>query len=1053
MTKTLEKQAHFDGLHWNKMLLFRKLSVLLITSLLLFSTKGNVFSQNAQPYVVTGTITEASTGNPLPGVNVVVKGTTVGTISDVAGYYTIKIPGGAATLVYSFVGYNTQEIQVTGPTTQNISFEAEAQQLNEVVVVGYGTQKKATVTGAIVSVTQDQLLQAPTADISNALTGRMSGILTQQTSGLPGSSAATIRIRGIGTFTGSADPLILVDGIEVDNYNNIDPHEIESISVLKDASATAVYGVRGANGAIIITTKRGTVGKPQISFSAQYATQRFTNILQGMNAYDYATSYNLAKRYDSYITGGYSPAYSDEAIQHYKNHDDPIFYPDVDWYKYMFDKNSGQMQYNVNINGGTDKVKYFVSAGYFDQDGLINHTDLIKDYNAEPTYKRYNIRSNFDFTVTKRFTINLNLASQIENRTGVPSDVYPRIFEACWAGNPVDHPRPEDVGGRFVNLDGALTTLNPIDFMFINGYNKNYQNYLNSSMRFNYDFGFITKGLTSHATVSYNNYNQQDITYSDQFVQYRAVRLADNSIVYVPQNDPSPFGFDQTFGKNRKVYVEAGLNYDRSFGDHNVTGLILYNQSKLHDPNLAYLVPHGYQGLVGRVTYNYKNKYLAEFNMGYNGTENFAIGKRFGFFPAYSLGWVPTEESFFPKNNIITYLKIRGSYGVVGNDRIGGDRFLYRPTAYTYTNDFYHFGEIGSNYTGYPGSLEGPLGNPALTWERSKKSNIGGEMFVLKGLIKLTGDYFVENRDNILARKQSVPNIVAATLPAYNLGKMKNSGYELEIQFNNKIGQFNYWIKGNFTQTNNVIEYQDEVTPTYPYQYRTGQRYGQYFGFVTDGYFNSWAEVNDANRPVYSFQNNKIQPGDLKIIDVNGDGVIDYDDQVPIGYSNFPGRLFGFSFGGDFKGFDFSVLFQGASDVSVLYSRSYVEPFLESREGPAYMLESWSQERYDAGLPINFPRFNQGYSTAGADNQSSDQWIVDGSYLRLKTAEIGYTLPKRLVSKVGMDYLRVYVNGYNLATWSGLHKGLDPESAVASSTNDDPYPVTRTINFGFNVKF
>lgn len=1015
---------------------------------------SEINSEVDQRKEISGTITDTK-NLPIPGVTVVIKGTTTGTITEGNGNFRLVYTGEAKTLTFSFVGMKTQEVTVGKKTNFSIVMEEETIGVGEVVVVGYGTQKKASITGSIASVGTKDLVQSPQANISNALVGRMTGLLAVQRSGQPGEDQSTLRIRGVGTFTGSQDPLIMVDGIETDNYNNIDPNEIESVSILKDASATAVYGVRGANGVLLITTKRGKDGKPQISYSAQYATSRFTTIRHSMNAYDYATSFNEAQKYDGYISGGYIPQYSDEAIAHYKSHDDPIFHPDVDWYDYMFNKNSGQKQHNINISGGTDKVKYFVSGGFFDQDGLINHTDLIKDFDAQLKYKRYNIRSNFDFNVTKRFSVNINLSTQIDQKSGSAANIN-RIFDACWAGNPVDHPNPADVGGRYVILDGASSTQNPLQWLFGYGYQKDYRNYLNSSVRFNYQLDFITQGLTSHATVSYNNYNEQNTIYSKPFVSYKAERLDDQLVVFIPQRDPGPFYSNETISKNRKVYFEAGLDYIRQFGDHNFGGLLLYNQSKRYDPNLQYLVPNGYQGLVGRVTYDYKKRYLAEFDIGYNGTENFAPGKRFGFFPAYSLGWIPTEESFFPKNNYLTYMKFRGSYGVVGNDKLGGNRFLYRPAAYSYADNFYQFGENGSNQQGYQGSLEGALGNPDLTWERAKKMDTGVDFNLFKNKVKVTLDYFIENRDNILSTKNTIPNIVAAMLPAYNLGKMRNEGYEEEVSFNEKFGNLNYWIKANFSYAHNTIEYMDEVKNTYSYQNRTGQRLGQNFGLVADGLFNSWAEVNDVNRPVYQWNNNKMQPGDIKYKDINGDGKIDNNDVVPIGYSDFPEKIFGISFGGNFKRFDFSVLFQGAGNVSIQYQRREVMPFLEGSSAADYMVESWSQERYDKGLPIKFPHFSQGYSGNASNYQVSSFWTRDASYVRLKNAEIGYNLPENLLKKFKLSSMRIYLNGSNLFTWDSMLPGLDPESTVNivnGDANNGAYPITRTINIGFNVKF
>ena len=510
---------------------------------------------------------------------------------------------------------------------------------------------------------------------------------------------------------------------------------------------------------------------------------------------------------------------------------------------------------------------------------------------------------------------------------------------------------------------------------------KEFRNYLNSSIRFNYDLGFITKGLTTHFTVSYNNYFQQKQAFSKDIGVYHIARMDDGSLVYIPTKEPGQFSLTETNDKNRKVYLEAGLNYSRKIGNHNVGGLLMYNQSKRYDPDLLYLVPNGYQGIVGRVTYDFKSRYLAEFNIGYNGTENFAPGKRFGFFPAYSVGWIPSEEPFFPKNNYLTFMKIRGSYGVVGNDKVGGARFLYRPAAYSYASNFYYFGTSGSNQQGYQGSLEGALGNENLTWERAKKFDVGADFTLFKNTLKISFDFFNENRDNILSTRNTVPAIVAAELPAYNLGKMKNRGHELEVSYSNKFGAFNYWIKTNYSYAHNEILYKDEVKHTYSYQDETGKRYGQYFGLVADGFYNSWDEVNDPNRPVYEWQSDKIQPGDIRYVDINGDGKINSDDSAPIGYSNFPEKIFGFSFGGSFKGFDFSALFQGAGNVSVSYYFLYRRGFSAGINAPEYLKESWSQERLDAGLPIKFPRLGVQSSN---NHMESTFWTRDASYVRLK---------------------------------------------------------------------
>ena len=1003
-----------------------------------------------QKRAITGVITDKK-GESVIGANIIEVGTTNGTITDVNGNFTLRV-GDDAVLQISYIGYLSQNISTTGKNSFRIVLEEDTKALEEVVVVGYGTQNKVTITGSISTITTKELTQSPVSNISNALAGRLPGLLSVQRSGQPGADQSTIRIRGVSSFSGTQDPLVIVDGIEGVNYDVIDPNEIESITILKDASATAVYGVRGANGVMIITTKRGQTGAPKISYSYEYAVQRFTDVRHSMNAADYATHYNLAQAYDGFITGAYNPYFSNEAIEKYRTHEDPVFYPDVDWFAYMFDKASGQQRHNFNINGGTEKIKYFVSLGYFTQDGLIKHTKTITDYDAGIKFDRYNIRSNFDFNITERLSLNADISSQMEDRSGTNTPVT-RLFEQVWRSNPMDAPKLEDTGGKYVVLDSKMDPGNPIDYLISYGYKRDYNNYLNGSVKINYELDKITKGLSIRSLVSYNNYYQQAQYYSKNKESYKAVRLNDGTINYIPITEPSPYGFSESMGKNRKIYFETALNYRNKFGLHNVAGLLLYNQSKFHSPGLAYLIPNGYQGLVGRMTYDYANRYMFDINFGYNGTENFAIGKRFGFFPALSIGWTTSEESFFPENDYLTFLKIRASYGEVGNDRVGGSRFLYRPSSWVYVDNDYRFG-IGADIQGHKGAKEAALGNPDLTWERAKKTNIGVDAAFLQDKLKATIDYFTEKRDNILTTFNTIPFVVGAQLPPYNFGKMNNRGWDGEVSYNDKFNLFNYWIKGNLTYARNTIIEMDEITRLYPYLMRTGQSYGQMYGLRNDGLYNSWEDVNRANRPLYQWQNDKIQPGDIKYYDINGDGVIDGDDIIPIGYSNFPEVIFGTSIGGNFKGFDFSILFQGASNVTHRYHRREVRGFEEGTNAPDYLFESWTHERYEQGLPINFPRFNLGITYANANHYSSTFNTVDASYVRLKNVEFGYTLPGNIFKNTGVNSIRIYINGDNLYTWDSLLPGTDPESTGAGlDENNRPYPVTRRLNFGLNVKF
>ena len=1012
-----------------------------------------------------GTVVD-SKGEPLIGATVLVQGTTLGTITDVEGKFSVQASVGA-TLEFSYLGYSTVIYKVKTLGDIFITMTEDVHMVEEVVVVGYGVQKKETVTGAISSVNTKALVQSSQANISNALVGRLPGLTAVQKSGEPGNDQSIIRIRGIGSFAGSYDsdlqnPLVMVDGIEVANYNNIDPNEIENVAILKDASATAVYGVRGANGVILITTKRGMVEKPKLSVSTSYAINSFTNLREPMDAYNWAVQLNETRKYDGYLTGNYDPVFTDEEIRKFKDNSDPVFYPNTNWVDMLFKETSLQTQHNINLRGGTERVKYFASLGVFTQGGMYNNTDLVPDYDAQV---RYNFRTNFDFKVTKRLDVTLNVSDQLEfvNRPNEDTGV---VLSYAFAHPPTSGPGVVD-GKVIENLDGRYNySRNPVTRIMINsGALKNYSNQLNVSVKPTYDLGFLLKGLSVHAMISYQQWNWHSTRYYKEVQTYKAVKKPDGSPSFLPQGTPSPYGLTESLSQRGRTYFEAGVNYSGEFGDHKVSALMLYNQTKDNNPNLLYKIPSAYTGLVGRITYSYKNRYLAEFNAGYNGTENFAKGHRFGFFPAYSLGWVLSEESFFPENKIVTYVKIRGSYGEVGNDKIGGQRFLYLPTAYTYnssdnnsnataSNNAYHFGTIGLDYKKWDlTASEGKLGNPDLTWERAKKMNIGVDLYFWEGRIKFTGDYFRELRDNILANRGSVPVIVGADLPAYNLGKMKNYGFDGEISYNDRIGDFNYWIKGLFTFARNEILKMDEVDRAYPYMQRTGKPFEQYFGLIAEGFYNTWEEVNDPNRPVSIWNNNKLQPGDVKYKDVNGDGIINNNDMVPIGYSPFPEISYGFSLGGSYKNFDFSVLFQGAANSSKKASKKFYQGWQQDGSALDFLKDwSWTQEKYERGENITFPHVSANRSQEH-NYQNSTLWIRDSKYLRLKNVELGYTFTNSILKKVHIESARIYVNGTNLLTWSGLWKGEDPEVPSYNDNNYEPYPIVRTVNMGLNINF
>ncbi|MFV0266083.1 MAG: SusC/RagA family TonB-linked outer membrane protein, partial [Draconibacterium sp.] len=792
--------------------------------------------------------------------------------------------------------------------------------------------------------------------------------------------------------------------------------------------------------------------------TSNYAISRFTDLRQSLESYDYARLYNEALRYDSYISGGYTPRFSETDMSRFQSGDYPVTYPSTDWEDLILNPFASQFNTNLSISGGTPKVKYFVSAGMFSQGSLFKTEDYVSIYkfDPKPVYKRYNFRSNFDFEVTKRFTINFNVSSQIEERKGFNYNAG-ELINWMMGANPIDSPGVID--GKLITRSGyALTITNPIYNMGSNGYHQSYSNYLNGSVRFNYDLGQLLEGLSTHGTLSYQNYVYQDGRYWKSLVNYSFQDQADGGYVLIPNGIETSWSYNEATDKNHRGYLEFGFDYVKSFGNHNVTGMVIYKQSKYYSPNLAYLIPNGYQGVAGRLTYDFKRRYLAEVNIGYEGTENFIKGERFGVFPAASLGWVVSEENFFPKNNILSYLKVRGTIGQVGNDKIGNisdpnSRFLYRPSSYSYIGG-YNFGTVGSTFNYYAGSTEDKIGNPGLTWERSTKWNVGFEVNLLSNTVQLIADWFNEKRDNILANRGTIPSIVGANLPAFNLGEMKNSGFEGEITYRGQIKKLNYWLKANYTYAHNVVEFMDEVNREYDYQYNTGLRYGQYFGLVADGFYNTWEEVNDPYRPVVSMQNNRVQPGDIRYKDINTDGIIDYDDWVPIGYSNFPEKIFGISFGGDFNGFDFSVLFQGAANVSMAASDRTKFGFKANSGAPESLLESWTQERYENGERITRPHVSIGDDVQKNNYMQSTFWIRDASYVRLKNVEIGYNLNNNLLNKWGISSVRLYINGSNLYTWCNLWQGVDPEFPdYIANSNREPYPVTSTYNFGFNINF
>lgn len=1065
-----------------------------------------------QSFSIKGLVTD-NKGTPIPGVTIVVKGTTQGVISDGNGTYQILVSNESAILVFSFIGLTTKEVPINGRDQITIVMEQEDFKVDEIVIVGYGQQKKESVTAAISTIEAAELVQSPAANISNALAGRLSGLTSIQASGKPGEDAADLYVRGVGTYTGTQSPLIMVDGVARDSYNDIDPNEIESISILKDASATAVFGVRGANGVILINTRRGSKSAPKVSFSAQTAMIQFTELPKFVNSHDWATLKNEQAfqeyfinhandeglTWDQFTTNRENDwrkeasfVYSNEDLKYFQNANiptladgainpyyDPYFHPDTDWQSHIFKKSSQQSQYNVNIDGGTDKVKYFISLGYLHQGGMFETDYMSFPDEMQYSKNRYNVRGNFDFNVSDDFSISVDLGSQFSKITGMNNDAYMYQKRIMWS-NPLTSPGTVD--GKFVVPYHSPNSQNNLMYEIANiDFNITNNSTLNSSIKATHKLNFITEGLSLSARLAYDSYfaSRSGGGYSPQLYRMSPNPNGDkiDPILSKMNEDSSPsYWSDWYHGKWRKLYAEASLNYNHKFGAHDIGGLFLFNIEKKFDPGLAYHLPHAYMGMVGRVTYNYATKYLAEINIGYNGSENFPEGQRFGFLPAFSLGWIPTAENFFPKNDFISYLKIRGSIGKVGNDNIYvgnvAQRYLYLPDTWMY-NGGYNFGDLNSRHW-VGGANEGVIGNPNVTWETATKSNVGFETRLFGEKLSLTYDYFNELRIDILSYRGTVPAIVQATLPAYNLGEVKNWGHEVEFNWRSKVGQLNYWFKGNASTNKNKIIFKDEaIIPGLEYQSETGRPIKQGLYLIADGLYSSWAELyaldgngnpdlsspvlatnskgenytNEYGEPVYQknlgYGGATLQPGEIRINDVNEDGVIDEKDRSRTGKTTFPELSYGLSMGFDYKGFDISVLFQGVDGVARFVQNSDSKHFASNYSLQEVDLYRFTEKRYAAGERIDFP--------IGAYNKSAIYntfFLKDASYIRLKNLEVGYTISAGFIKRIGFSSTRIYLNGTNLLTWGANSVWGDPENL-----GNTGYPITRTYNIGLKFNF
>lgn len=1019
--------------------------------------------QQAKKRTITGIVIGSDNNEPIIGANVWLKNSSTGAITDVNGKYTIHIEGVGGALEFSYIGYKKKEVAVGEGRELNVILDPDTEVLDEVVVVGYGSQKKESVVGAISTLDVGKLT-IPGSSISTVLSGQLAGVVAMTRSGEPGKGgAADFFIRGVSSFKGSSTPLVLVDGIERD-LDLVDTDDIAAFSILKDASASAVYGVRGANGVILITTKKGKEGKPAINVRSEFGFTSPTKKPKMSNSAQWAEMYNesIGKEY-----------YTPDEIQKYRDGSDPDLYPNVDWFDSMFNNMAENQRVNLSVTGGGDLVKYYVSGSFYNESSIFKNAGNIYGYDSSINYNKFNFRANVDINLTKSTLLNVNLANIYEKSFGPGfGDNDGQIWGYTFATSPNAFPLQYSDG----KLSGPSTDsgFNPWNMLVHSGYREQFWNSAQALVGLTQDVGKLwapLDGLTANLKFSWDAWNTtaQRRAKIPTFYHARG-RDAQGGLTYDDNNgdgiwDPVHTGNNElsfSIGRDGTMtrYLEGSLNYSHLFGDtHRVGALVLYNQ-KIHtktqagDGNSA--LPYKNQGVAGRVTYAFKDTYFAEVNMGYNGSENFARGHRFGFFPAVAVGWMVSNEKWFePATKVMDMFKIKASYGKVGNDDIGGQRrWVYESSIVG--SGSWNYGESGGN--GGSGIRIGEVENLSASWEEALKINAGIE-FSLFNKVKVQADYFREERSGIFLQRAGLPAIVGvSTIPYVNIGKTLNQGLDGNIEYAQQVGKVFITARANVTYNRNKLLDNDEPDWAYKYQNKIGKSFGangqlQPFGLIALGLFKSQEEID--NSPVQNYGEYRV--GDIKYQDVNGDGIVNDQDMVAIGYTNLPEITYGFGATAQWKNWDVNVFFQGVSHNSFFVGGSSVtSPFSSGNMERAAINEDvykhvWMSAHTDEqNANAIYPRLSKS-GGAGASNNSktSSWWLRDGSFMRLKNFEVGYTMPKTLMTKTFIKSLRFYLAGTNLLTFSGF-KLWDPEKGNADGSG---YPLNRVMTIGLNANF
>ena len=1012
--------------------------------------------------VVTGVVTDTNK-EPMIGVNVSISNIPgLGAITDLNGKYSIKMPP-YHKLVFTYIGFEKVEVLVKEQRTVNVTMkEASAREIDEVVITGTGAQKKLTVTGAITNVDVDVLKANPSGSMANALAGNVLGILAMQTSGKPG-SVSEFWIRGISTFGASNSALVLVDGFER-SLDEINVEDVESFSVLKDASATAIYGSKGANGVVLITTKHGKAGKINISAKAETFYNMLTQVPDFVDGYTYASMANEAK-----ITRNLEPLYKADELEIFRLGLDPDLYPNVNWIDELLRKGSWSTRATLSMNGGGNTARYYVSGSYLDQQGMYKVDKALKDYNTNANFRRWNYRMNVDIDITKSTLLKVGVSGSLQkaNDSGVGSDA---IWTALMGYNAIMVPKLYSNGyvPAYGNDNGDR--FNPWVQATMTGYRENWKNNIQTNVTLEQKLDFITKGLRFVGRFGYDTENNNWINRRKWPEQWKAKRFraTDGTLDYDRVAEERKMFQESGSDGLRNEFFEAELHYSRGFKHHHLGGTLKYNQSsKIKTVGLGDDLKQGIarrnQGLAGRFTYNWNYRYFIDFNFGYTGSENFAAGHRFGFFPAISGAWNIAEESLIKKHlKWMNMFKIRYSYGKVGNDNLGNTRFPYLYDIETMTKKDgdktvdtggYNFGDYTFDRF-YGGMRYSSLSSPNVTWEIATKHDLGIDFSFFNDKLSGSVDYFNEKREGIYMLREYLPGIVGLeSNPSANVGKVTSEGFDGHFTFRQKLGAVGLTIRSNITYSKNEIVDRDEENNYYWYKMQKGHRVNQARGLISLGLFKDYDDIR--NSPVQDFDGYKVMPGDIKYKDVNGDGKIDGNDQVAIGATTKPNLIYGFGIAANWKGLDVNLHFQGAGKSTYFIDGSTVHMFKLGDGWGNVLSEMANSNRWISadisGDPATenpnaeYPRLS--YGPNSNNYQQSTYWLRNGSYLRLKTVEVGYTLPTQLVNKVHFNTVRIFFVGTNLLTWSAF-KLWDPEMG---STDGKRYPLSKNLSLGISV--